>query len=115
MFMAVAAESAKHPLNRGDYKVWYLEIDTGGNVIGIGVMARAEMVQNLFHNYQKSGNSNWKAFTKGAEESKPIEVYDFISQNMHENTHFGNLPSLSEFQETLNRLQTSFELRAIAS
>lgn len=115
MFMAVAAESAKHPLNRGDYKVWYLEIDTGGNVIGIGVMPRAEMVQNLFHNYQKSGNSNWKAFTKGAEESKPIEVYDFISQNMHENTHFGNLPSLSEFQETLNRLQTSFELRAIAS
>jgi len=115
MFMAVAVESAKHPLNRGDYKVWYLEIDSGNNVIGIGVMPKAEMVKNLFQNYQKTGSSNWKAFAKGADESKAIEVYDFISQNMHENTHFGKLPTLAEFQETLNRLQSSFELRAIAS
>jgi hypothetical protein len=115
MFMAIAVESARHPLNRGDYKVWYLEIDTAGNVVGIGVMKREEMVQNLFNNYQKTGKSNWRAFTKGAEESTPIEVYDFISQNMHENTHFGNLPTLAEFQATLNRLETSLELRAIAS
>lgn len=115
MFMAIAVESARHPLNRGDYKVWYLEIDAAGNVVGIGVMPKTEMVQNLFQNYQKTGKSNWRSFPKGAEESRPIEVYDFISQNMHENTHFGNLPTLAEFQETLNRLQTSLELRAIAS
>ncbi len=115
MFMAIAVEATRHPLNRGDYKVWYLENDTAGNVIGIGVMTREEMVKNLFQNYQRSGSSNWRAFLKDADESKPVEVYDFISQNMHENTHFGNLPTLAEFQETLNRLQTSLELRAIAS
>lgn len=115
MFMAVAVESAKHPLNRGEYKVWFLEIDQANNVVGIGVMKKAEMVQNLFQNYQKTGKSNWRAFPKGAEESRPIEVYDFISQNMHENTHFGNLPTLAEFQETLNRLESSLELKAIAS
>lgn len=115
MFMAIAVESTRHPLNRGDYKVWYLELDAASNVVGIGVMSKEDMVKNLFQNYQKSGKSNWKAFPKGADESKPIEVYDFISQNMHENTHFGNLPTLAEFQETLNRLQSSLELRAIAS
>src|SRR5690606_13895107 len=115
MFMAVAVESARHPLNRGEYKVWYLELDAANNVIGIGVMSKAEMVKNLFHNYQKSGSSHWRAFPKGAEESRAIEVYDFISQNMHENTHFGNLPTLAEFQETLDHLQARFELRAIAS
>lgn len=115
MFMAIAVESARHPLNRGEYKVWYLEIDASNNVVGIGVMPRAEMVQNLFQNYQTSGKSNWKAFAKDAEESRTIEVYDFISQNMHENTHFGNLPTLAEFQETLNHLEAKFELKAIAS
>ena len=115
MFMAIAVESTRHALNRGDYKVWYLEVDAASNVVGIGVMTKEEMVKNLFQNYQKTGKSNWKAFVKDADESKPIEVYDFISQNMHENTHFGNLPTLAEFQATLDRLHTSLELRAIAS
>ena len=114
MYMAIAVESAQHPKNRNQYKVWYLEIDGDNHVVGIGVMDRMELVQNLFENYRKTGKSNWRAFKKETEESTPIEVYDFISQNMHENTHFGNLPTLSEFQETLKQLQMNLEMRAIA-
>lgn len=116
MFMAIAADTSKHPASRSDYKVWYLEIcDATSEVIGIGVKTREELVGSLFENYRKTGKSNWKAFSKNAESSHEIEIFDFISQNMHENTHFGDLPTLAEFQETLNCLQMNLELRAIAS
>lgn len=114
MFMAIAVETMKHPQNRSDYKVWHLELNKFGDVIGVGVMTREELVKNLFENYRKNGRSNWKAFLKGAEKSVPIEIYDFISQNMNENTHFGNLPTLSEFQGVLDNLQLNLEVKAIA-
>ena len=115
MFLAIAVESKQHPKNQNDYRVWYLEIDAAGQVVGVGVKSKQEMVENLFENYRKTGKSNWRAFQKGHEKSTPVEIFDFVSMNMHENTHFGNLPTLAEFQETLNRLETSLELRAIAS
>lgn len=116
MFMAIAAETSKHPSKRSDYKVWYLEIDEiNGAVLGIGVKSRQELVQSLFTNYQKTGKSNWRAFKKEKESSTSIEIFDFISQNIGENTHFGNLPNLAEFQETLDCLKMGFEFRAIAS
>lgn len=112
--MAIAAETFKHPSRRGDYKVWFLKIDHYGRVAGIGVMNREEIVQDLF-NYQQNGlKSPWRVFKKGSEASEPVEIFDFISQNMFENTHFGNLPTLSEFQETLNHLQLNLELKSIA-
>lgn len=114
MFMAIAAETSRHPSRRNDYKIWYLELNSIGDVIGIGVKTREELVKNLFEHYKTTGKSNWRAFQKDAETSTPVEVFDFISQNMHENTHFGNLPTLAEFQETLNCLQMNFELRSIA-
>jgi len=114
MFLAIAVESKQHPNNQNDYRVWYLEIDSSGQVIGVGVKSKQEMVENLFENYRKTGKSNWRAFQKGAEKSSPVEIFDFVSMNMHENTHFGNLPSLCEFQTVLDTLQSRLELRAIA-
>ena len=114
MFMAIAAETAKHPTRRTDYKIWYLEIDERGDVVGIGVKTREELVKDLFQQYRELGRSNWRAFLKGAEKSTKIELTDFISQNLYENTHFGDLPSLGEFQETLNYLKMNLELRSIA-
>jgi len=114
MKMAIAAETYKHPSRRSDYKVWFLNLNHLGEVIGIGVKTREELVQDIFINYQKSGSSGWRAFCKEDHASKPIEIYDFIAQNNLENTHFGNLPNLSEFQETLNHLKLNLELRAIA-
>ncbi len=115
MFMAIAAETFKHPLRKLDYKVWYLEIDQAGTVVGIGVKSREDVLKNLFEHFQKTGCSNWRVFKKGAEQSAEIELYDFIAQNMNENTHFGNLPTLSEFQETLQQLEYKLEIQAIAS
>ena len=114
MFMAIAAETSKHPVRRNDYKVWYLQLNDQKDVIGIGVMTREDLVKNLFNNYRKTGKSNWRAFKKESESSNTVEVFDFISQNIHENTHFGTLPTLEEFQETLNCLQMNLELRSIA-
>jgi hypothetical protein len=114
MFLAIAVESKHHPKNQNDYRVWYLEIDDAGQVVSVGVKTKEELVGNLFDNYRKTGKSNWRAFQKGAEKSTPIEVFDFVSMNMHENTHFGNLPTLSEFQTVLNTLQSRLELRSIA-
>jgi hypothetical protein len=114
MFLAIAAESLRAQEKPEDYKVWFLELDSRGKVINIGVKNRKELVANLFDSYRKTGKSNWRAFRKNSERSTPIELYDFISKNMFENTHFGSLPTLGEFQETLNALRMNLELKAIA-
>lgn len=114
MFLAIAVESKQHPRNQNDYRVWYLEIDEAGQVVGVGVKSKQEMVENLFENYRKSGKSNWRAFRKAEEKSTPVEIFDFVAMNIHENTHFGNLPTLSEFQTVLDTLQSRLELRSIA-
>jgi len=115
MNLAIAVEKRKHPKHQNDYKVWYLDVDSHGNVVGIGVKTKDELIQNLFENYRQAGKSNWKAFTKDSEKSTPIEAFHFISRNIYENTHFGNLPTLNEFQQTLNELQMNLELNSIAS
>lgn len=114
MYLAIAVETKQHPRSQNDYRVWYLEINDGGQVVGVGVKSKQEMVENLFANYRKTGKSNWRAFQKGHERSTPVEIFDFVSMNMHENTHFGNLPTLSEFQTVLNTLESRLELRSIA-
>ena len=112
MNMAIAVEvNSKDP---EDYKVWYLEINPQGDVIGIGVKHKEELIQDLFQSYRASGKSHWRVFCQNAEESKAIEAYDFISKNSYENTHFGNLPTLNDFQKTLDSLQSHLELRSIA-
>lgn len=114
MNLAIAVETHKHPANQNDYKVWYLELNCENDVVGLGVLTKDELVQSLFEDYQKKGVSQWRAFKKGAQKSTKIELYDFISRNSEENTHFGNLPCLSEFQKVLDSLQMNFELRSIA-
>lgn len=114
MFLAIAVETKQHPKNHNDYRVWYLEIDDCGQVVGVGVKSKTEMVENLFENYRKTGKSNWRAFRKGSERSTPVEIFDFVSMNMFDNTHFGELPTLNEFQHVLNTLQSRLEFRSIA-
>jgi hypothetical protein len=114
MYLAIAVENKQHPRNQNDYRVWYLEIDQTGQVVGVGVKKKQELIEQLFENYRKVGKSNWRAFIKDAERSTPIEIFDFVSMNLQENTHFGNLPSLSEFQTVLDTLQSRLELRSIA-
>ncbi len=114
MYLAIAVENKHHPKNQNDYRVWYLEIDECGQVVSVGVKTKQELVENLFENYRKTGKSNWRAFQKDAEKSTPIEIFDFVSMNLHENTHFGNLPTLSEFQNVLDTLQSRLEFRSIA-
>lgn len=114
MYLAVCVEPNKHPQKKHDYKIWYLELNSSGRMIGIGVKTREELVKSVLTNFKKSGKTHWRCFQKDREESKEIEIYDFISMNTFENTHFGCLPTLSEFQTTLNSLQSNFELRSIA-
>lgn len=114
MNMVIAVETSKHPFNQDNYKVWYLELSKEGNVIGISTMYKEELIESVFENYRKYGKSNWRAFLKDRDHSTEIEIYDFIARNMHENTHFGNLPTLAEFQETLNSLQMGMEFKSIA-
>jgi hypothetical protein len=114
MNLAVCVEPHKHPENKSDYKVWYLELDARSRVVSIGVKSREELIQNILLNFQKTGETNWRCFQKEHEVSTKIEVFDFIAMNTLENTHFGNLPTLSEFQTTLSALESNFELRSIA-
>ena len=114
MNLAVCVEPNKNLKKKNDYKVWYLEMDNSARVIGIGVKTRSQLIRSVLENFQKTGKTNWRCFQKESEKSTEIEVFDFISMNNTENTHFGNLPTLSEFQSTLNALQANFELRSIA-
>jgi hypothetical protein len=114
MYLAIAVENKQHPQHRQDYRVWYLELDAASNIVGMGVKTRQELIESLFESYRKTGSSNWRAFCKDSERSRPIEVADFISMNMFDNTHFGNLPTLSEFQGVLDTLGSQLEIRSIA-
>lgn len=114
MNLAVCVEPNKHPQKRHEYKVWYLELGTGGRVQGIGVATREELIQSAMENFRFSGETKWRCFQKESESSTEIEIFDFIAMNTFENTHFGNLPTLGEFQSTLDSLQNNFELRSIA-
>lgn len=114
MFLAVAVENSKHPTHKQDYKIWYLEVGADGKVQGVGVKTKEELLKSIFENYRQTGKTNWRCFQKDREESSAIEIYDFIAMNSNDNTHFGNLPTLSEFQATLDSLQTNLELRSIA-
>jgi hypothetical protein len=114
MYLAVAVETSKHPSKKQDYKIWYLEVGPDGKVQGVGVKNREDLITSIFENYRLTGNTNWRCFQKEREESTSIEIYDFIAMNNYDNTHFGNLPTLSEFQLTLDSLQANLELRSIA-
>ena len=114
MFMAIAVQTFKHPEKKSNYRIWYLEMNSFKEVVGIGVMSREKLIENLFAHYQKTQTSNWRVFKKDEDVSSPIEIYDFIAQNINENTHFGNLPTLEEFQATLNALMMRLEIRSIA-
>lgn len=114
MYLAVAVETHKHPSMKNNYKVWYLEIGPSGKVRGVGVKTKEEVVKSVFENYQQTGKTHWKCFQKDREASTPIEIYDFIAMNTNCNTHFGNLPTLAEFQTTLDSLRANLELRSIA-
>lgn len=114
MYLAIAVETKNHPKSQNDYRVWYLEIDERGQVIGVGVKTKDELISHIFECVKKHGKSLWRAFLKDSESSTPIEIYDFVSMNMYENTHFGNLPTLSEFQHVLDSLESRLELRSIA-
>ena len=114
MNLAVCVEPNKNPIKSQDYKIWYLELNSSSQVVGIGVKTRTELIQNAMLNFQAHGKTNWRCFLKDREESTPIEIYDFIAMNSLENTHFGNLPTLSEFQSTLDALKANFELQSIA-
>lgn len=112
MYMAIAVVPPKSPENRENYKVWFLKLDRSGNTIGIGLKDRKEVIASLFKNYKKSGGSNWRALLKDSESSSSIELCDFLTQNTYHNTHFGNLPTISEFQTALNYLHLNFEYQA---
>ena len=114
MFIAVAVESKKHPKNQNDYTIWFLKQARDGSVIGIGKKTKEELVKNLFENYRQTGETNWKCFKKDAVKSTPVELTDFIGKNHFENTHFGNLPTLEEFQRTLHALEMNLEMKRIA-
>lgn len=114
MYMAIAVQVPQHPQERENYKVWYLKFNPQGKLIQIGAKSKQELVQSLFENYRKEGKSNWKAFCKDSDSSKIIEPYDFINLNLYENTHFGTLPTLAEFQLTLNTLQDGIQFHQLA-
>lgn len=114
MYLAIAVETKNHPKSQHDYRVWYLEIDERGQVIGVGVKTKDQLIESIFDCMKKFGHSLWRAFQKDSESSTPIEIYDFVSMNMFNNTHFGNLPTLNEFQKVLNTLESRVELRSIA-
>ena len=114
MKMAIAVETKKHPREKNNYRVWFLELDKRGQVISLGVKSREELLQDLMNDYRVYGGSKWKAFLKDHDESTPIELHDFIAQSMHNNTHFGNLPTLNEFQNTLDALGANLEIKSHA-
>ncbi|MBT3983738.1 MAG: hypothetical protein HOE90_20455 [Bacteriovoracaceae bacterium] len=112
--LIIAVQPAKHPKNKEDYKVWYLELCSQKEVVGLGALSKTELIDCVFKNYRAHGKSCFRVFPKGSEKSQPIELIDFLSMSPNENTHFGELPTISEFQGVLDQLKVNLELRSIA-
>jgi hypothetical protein len=112
--LAIAVEPKKGGTPQGNYRIWYLQTNSLGDVVQIGTMSKEELVNDIFENYKNSGETYWRAFLKDSTQSRPIEVFDFIAKGIFENTHFGNLPTLQEFQKVLDYLKTNLEIRSIA-
>src|SRR5690606_41211068 len=86
MYLAIAVETKNHPKSQNDYRIWYLEIDERGQVIGVGVKSKDELISHIFDCMKKFGKSLWRAFLKDSESSSPIEIYDFVSMRSEEHT-----------------------------
>ena len=114
MYLAIAVETGTNPSNSRDYRIWYLETNSFGEVVNIGVKNKEDLIQSCFTNFQLTGQTNWRAFRKGSEASETIEITDFVAQGMFDNTHFGNLPTLEEFQTTIDALKMNLKLKMIA-
>lgn len=110
--IAVAVDT--QPATPENYRIWYLEVGPTGRVKHVGSISKDDLVKSLFKQYQLSGKTFWRVFRKEAERSTPIEITDFMGMNMNENTHFGNLPRLEEFQKTLEALQFNLEIKKVA-
>ena len=114
MYLAIAVETNITPNNPRDYRVWFLETNAFGEVTNIGVKDKEDLIQSCFTNYQLTGRTNWRVFRKGSEKSEAIEITDFVAQGMFDNTHFGELPTLEEFQTTLDALKMNLKIKKIA-
>jgi hypothetical protein len=114
-FLIIASENFTTIEGRTDYKVWYLEMGPKGEVYDLKSKKREELIMSIMENHQRYGRSLWRAFLQNHEESKQIDLYDFISKNTIENTHFGQLPTVHELQETLKHLKVRLEVKSLAS
>lgn len=103
-----------HPTMKEKYTIWYIEVGMTGRVKHVGSIAKDDLIESLFKQYHLSGETTWRVFRKEAEKSTPIEITDFMAMNINENTHFGNLPHLEEFQKTLEVLQFNMEIKKSA-
>ena len=115
MFLAIAVESNKHPKNQNDYRVWYLELGASGDIHGIGVKSKDQVIESLFANYQKTESLTGRLSLKTQKHRHQLRYLILFRSNTFENTHFGNLPTLSEFQKTLDQLNMNFEIKPLAS
>lgn len=107
--LVVASEPKKNPTTEFDYRLWYCEINAMGNICSIRTKTCEELIESLFWQKNHLGESFWRVLRKGAENTDEITFSDFISINQFENTHFGNLPTLSEFERSIDVVK--YELR----
>lgn len=114
-FLIIACENFQTLEGKSDYKVWYLEMGPKGEVYDLKSKKREELIRSLMENHQRYGRSLWRAFLKEHEESISIDLFDFVAKNSESNTHFGNLPTIAELQETLKQLKVRLEVKSLAS
>jgi len=110
--IAIAVD--QNPSQKENYSIWYVEVSSTGRVKHVGSVSKDQLVESLFKQYHLNGTSYWRVFRKEEERSTPINLTDFMGMNMFENTHFGSLPDLSEFQKTLEALKCNLEIKKVA-
>ncbi len=114
-FLIIACETFTSMEGRADYKVWYLEMGPMGKVFDLKSKKREELIGSIMENHQRYGRSLWRAFLKDHEESIAIDLFDFVGKNTNHNTHFGNLPTVSDLQAVLAHMKIKLEAKALAS
>lgn len=114
-YLIIACENFQSLEGKLDYKVWYLEMGAKGEVFDLKSKKREELIRSLMENHQRYGRSLWRAFLKDREESVSIDLFDFVAKSTDDNTHFGNLPTINELQETLKQLKVRLEIKSLAS
>lgn len=99
--VVLAVDAKKHPKFKCEYHIWYAVFNSEAKLQKFGRYSKDQLIENIFADIRRWGSSSWFALNCHSDQLRPIELIDFLSMENFSNSHFGNLPYISQFDQSL--------------